>query len=351
MASSTITQNGRIININTDYNKLIETDFSKKTERESITKSALKKCIEELTKLQGKSGLSLKKMQAIEEVYHGHLYLEFLYERKIQDYREFLNDRRAQQDEDYRQRQVERDLEAKLELARSERMIATLNTRRGRLAQRLSERARRAPNARDVSPTRSSAPAPARERESGSIVMDVDVTNEAKRDLAPVALPGVPMENPVRSTPAQPDSPSANEISGMMNSINIETKEEEPGTLEPDPEPDAFEDTEMEVEELKVYLDKKTLCAICPKKLDRNDISALDCGHCFHFMCAIKSYANDVKHRCPVCRIPMETVPRSTQESLAVIGEETLTRAFGPVRPVQLSSRAAPFHPSSARAS
>jgi len=344
MASSTISRNGETININTDYNELIEKDFSKRSDRERITKSTLKKCIEELTKLQGKSGLSLKKKQAIEEVYHGQLYLEFLYERKIQDYREFLNDRRAQQDEDYRQRQIEQDLEAKLELARSERMIATLNTRRGRLAQRLSERAGRAPNARDASPTSGSAPAPARERESGSIAMDVDVTQEAKRELVPVASPSLPVEN-------QPESPSANEISGMMNSVNIETKEEEPGTLEPDLEPDAFEDDDTEVEELKVYLDKKTSCPICPRKLDRSDVSVLDCGHCFHFMCAIKSFANDEKHRCPVCRTPMQAVPRSTQESLVVIGEENLTRAFGPVRSVQLSSRATAFYPSSARVS
>ncbi|KAK6113753.1 Ring finger domain family protein [Brugia pahangi] len=40
-------------------------------------------------------------------------------------------------------------------------------------------------------------------------------------------------------------------------------------------------------------------CAICLKILQLNEISALRCGHTFHYECILRKI--QIKHKCPVC--------------------------------------------------
>jgi len=72
----------------------------------------------------------------------------------------------------------------------------------------------------------------------------------------------------------------------------------------------------------KVYLyrDNKD-CACCYCEITPTDISLLDCGHCYHFLCAHRAYKNDPQHRCPLCRAEQMIPPRSTATSTHILGD------------------------------
>jgi hypothetical protein len=91
------------------------------------------------------------------------------------------------------------------------------------------------------------------------------------------------------------------------------------------------ESDEEDKRPIRVILDAdhKT-CTVCSNDLKRNDICVLDCGHCFHFICAHRAYRSDSQHRCPTCRAIQVIVPRSCQASARLLDEELLDEVFPP---------------------
>jgi hypothetical protein len=92
--------------------------------------------------------------------------------------------------------------------------------------------------------------------------------------------------------------------------------------------------------ELKVYLSRENrTCGICQdphQLLSRSDISVLSCGHCFHFLCAMKWHGDRRQNpfrRCAICRTTQSQAPPTTSNSLLIIGGTQLDEIFGPVPP------------------
>lgn len=337
---------GRNINTNTPSMKLIETDFVKKISRTSITRTVANKRKTEYRKISSKYDLEREKAIAMEEGADGLLFLKFLYEQQIRADDEFLDARGAQLDAENRAREEEREAEIAYESKRNARQIVSLQTRQARLNQHLVPRARLALHARDASPARA-VPVPVREREPASSAMDVDVTNEAKEEVAPIASPVVsapvvvvapvpmvvepapvvvlpapivapPTAPSVMETGTPPPSPTG-EVTGMLNQFDLESK-------------DTKENTEDDIE---VHLDPDHLgCTLCPYKMDREGFTILvDCGHCFHFHCANKAFKADIKHRCPLCREVMKEPPITNKTAKEMLGPEQLDMIFGKVKP------------------
>jgi len=78
-------------------------------------------------------------------------------------------------------------------------------------------------------------------------------------------------------------------------------------------------------------------CAICRKVLSRTDISLMECGHCFHFMCAIDwdrvptliDGKNVLTHECFICKAKQKELPLTLQQSIKIIGKEKMNEVFG----------------------
>jgi hypothetical protein len=125
--------------------------------------------------------------------------------------------------------------------------------------------------------------------------------------------PTRPNQAPRPQTPAvtaQPDSPTEN-LGEALNNMFVEESDEKHPT--------------------RVYLDKDNKsCILCSVDLTRDNISVLDCGHCFHFLCAHRAYRSDRQHRCPICRAVQMIVPRSCRASSSLLDKRLLDEVFPP---------------------
>jgi len=82
--------------------------------------------------------------------------------------------------------------------------------------------------------------------------------------------------------------------------------------------------------EVKAFISTRNkTCAICQDDITREEITVLDCGHCFHFICANRNYFYDRQHRCASCRVEQKFPPRTPMVTEGIIGE-TLDDVFGP---------------------
>jgi len=81
----------------------------------------------------------------------------------------------------------------------------------------------------------------------------------------------------------------------------------------------------------KVIFDKDhKICTICYHNMHRGDICVLECGHCFHFMCATKWWRGTIsnddgeameRHTCSWCNHIQNEPPITLRGSLKIIGK------------------------------
>jgi len=149
-----------------------------------------------------------------------------------------------------------------------------------------------------------------------------DVTDRA---LSPIPLdhspppPEEPETNPITTTSTQTrDSSPVRRTTSDDNALTSGVRQLRR----------AIGDLDEKVEFKSVFdCDHKT-CSICKEDMTREEITVLDCGHCFHFICANRNYFTDRRHRCAMCRTPQGFPPRTPGQAAVLLGEK-MDEVFG----------------------